>query len=265
MKMVTIQKEINYSLHNISNYKTELPSDLAKITQKYSDLLVEYLNFILENIKTKNNKFTKYIITRGLDTITNVFLQILYYTKNIDITFFHCQKSFYYYVEFVGQISEDEKMFLQLTSRDATIYVYKKTLFEITNELKKINEDLSDDTKEKINIIHSYINVYKMFMYKIIENSNEKTNEIYINYFQQISDKLNSLSNKKSIKIFENVLDKLYYIENVELFYNVNNLLVKKFIKNSNILNDCYEKLNKINILDKTNESPEKFLGWLLQ
>jgi hypothetical protein len=263
--MLTNQKEMNYSLHNIENFKKDIQVDISKISQKYSELLIEYFKFILENIKTKNNNFTKYIIIRGVDTITNVFLNLFLYTKNIDITYFHCQKSFYFYVEFVGQISEDEKMFLQLTSRDASVYVYKKTIFEITNEFKKINDEISNETKEKIQIINSYVNVYKMYIYKIIENNYETTNDKYIELFYTISDKLNNLFNKNKIKIYENILDKLYLIENIELFFNINTILVKKFIKNSDILDNCVSKLNKEDLINKSNESAEKFISWIFQ
>ena len=117
MKTNISNKDNNYSLHNLENYKKNIDTDIAEVTEKYYKLLLEYYKFIIENIKIKNENLTRFIIIRGLDTITNVFNNILYYTKNIDMTYFHCQKSFYFYVEFVGQISEDEKMFLQLTSR----------------------------------------------------------------------------------------------------------------------------------------------------
>ena len=104
---------------------------------KYSELLIEYTKFIVENIQIKNKSYSKFIIIRGLDTITNVFTTILYYTKNLDLTFFHCQKSYYFYVEFISQISEAEKLFLQLSSRDASTYVYKKTLFDLNNSVLK--------------------------------------------------------------------------------------------------------------------------------
>ena len=83
-----------------------------------------------ENIKLQNQIYLKFIVIRGLETITNVFSIILYYTKNIDLTYFQCQKSFYYYIEFIGQISEEQHSFLQLNSRDAITYVYKKTLVD---------------------------------------------------------------------------------------------------------------------------------------
>ena len=139
MKSISLNKDNNFSLNVSENYKKELECDVSVVSKKYTELIVEYFKFIIENIKLSNLNFAKFIIIRGLDTITNVFLSLLYFTKNIDLTYFHCQKSFYFYVEFVGQISDDEKMFLQLTSRDATTYVYKKTIFDINNELKKKN------------------------------------------------------------------------------------------------------------------------------
>ena len=134
-------KDTNFSLMNAENYNKNLDIDIKSINEKYILLVSDYLKFIIENIKVKNKILARFIITRGLDTITNVFLHLLYYTKNIDMTYFHCQKSFYFYVEFVGQITEEEKMFLQLTSRDATTYVYKETIFKINNEFKKLSQN----------------------------------------------------------------------------------------------------------------------------
>ena len=98
--------ENTYSLHNVDNFNKTLDISLNDITNKYTELVVEYLKFIYENIKVQNLTYSKFIVIRGLETITNVFNIILYYTKNIDITYFQCQKSFYYYIEFIGQITE---------------------------------------------------------------------------------------------------------------------------------------------------------------
>jgi hypothetical protein len=259
-----INRDNNYSLHNIENYKKELTSNLGDITHKYSELLIEYFRFILENIKIKTDCFTKFIIIRGLDTITNVFLNILLYTKNIDITYFHCQKAFYFYVEFVGQISEDEKMFLQLTSRDATIYVYKKTIFEISSEFKKKNDESSLGFKEEMSIINSYINLYKLYINKIIDNNNEK-NDFYIDLFKKISEKLNNnLIIKKKIKVLEIIVEKLYdNISNIDLFYNINYQLVKRFVKNPNILDNIEKKFYEESFKDKL-DNDDKFITWFL-
>jgi hypothetical protein len=259
----TISNKDNiYSLHNLENYKKNIDNTLNEITEKYYTLILEYFKFITENIKIKNKGFTIFIMLRGLDTITNVFNNIFYYTKNIDLTYFHCQKSFYFYVEFVGQISEDEKMFLQLTSRDATTYVYKKTIFEIHNESKKnISENSSDETKDKLIVINNYVNMYKTFIYKIINNNIDNSNIVI---FEKICKKINKqLLDKENIIVLNVILDKFYFIINdINYFFEVINQFFKKY--KSTHLKNYEKKIYTEEILEKLNDSPDKFISWLL-
>jgi hypothetical protein len=188
----------------------------------------------------------------------------LYYTKNIDLTYFHCQKSFYFYVEFVGQISDDEKSFLQLTSRDATTYVYKKTIFDINNEIKKLNEEPTEIFRENMKIIESYININQTYLLKIIH----KTHEIDISYIEIlvfIIGKLNNIQNKSKIINLESIIEKLYNkIDDINTFFDINNLLVKKFIKNQEIIFNVEKKILLEETNDKLKESHDKFINWLI-
>jgi hypothetical protein len=267
MKNSTFNKNLNYSLNNIDNYKKELNADVNEVINKYLNVLVEYYKFILENIKIKKKHNSHFIIIRGLDTITNVFLLLLLYTKNIDVTYFHCQRSFYFYVEFVGQISEDEKMFLQLTSRDACTYVYKKTIFEINNEYKKINEEMTSFTKEKFELINVYVNLTKKYLLKIIEKNVVTKNEELIKVTEKI---LNTLNNKQikisKLKLFENVTDNLLHnVENAVSFFEIMQHLVNKFVKNQNIIDDCQAKFMTDEFMNKLmNDPPDKLVNWLL-
>jgi hypothetical protein len=255
-------KEINYSLHNSENYKKELDSEITIIVQKISQLFIDYFKFIRENIKLKKSAFSRFIIIRGLDTIINVFNYILLYTKNIDLVYFHCQKAFYFYVEFVGQISEDEKMFLQLTSRDAATYVYKKTIFEINHEFKKNNEDISDYTRLKLDIINIYIDLYKTLLLKIIKEDFMNFN---LENIELIYNKLNVLTNKSNIKYFNQIIESLYHnIEDSEYFFDVCVLLVKKFTKNQEIINNCLNKCLSDDFKDKLEDTSDKFSAWLM-
>lgn len=268
MKSIVQNKDNNYSLQNSENYKQTIDCKIGEITKKYGELLIEYVNFIYENIKNKNSNFTKFIIIRGLDTITNVFLHIFYATKNIELTYFHCQKSFYFYVEFVGQISDDEKTFLQLSSRDATIYVYKKTIFDINNEFTKQNELITDEITENIDIINCYIHLYQTYLLKIIKTEKFIINDISndnMNIIIKIIDKLNNLHNKREIYILETITEKLFYkIEDVDKFFELNCLLVKKFIKKPGQFKNSYLKFDLEDELnEKIDGSPEKFINWL--
>ena len=258
-------KENNYSLHNIENFKKELESDINAVIEKISELFIEYYKFITENIKLKKSKFYQFIIIRGLDTIISIFNFIILYSKNLDLAYFHCQRAYYFYVEFVGQISEDEKTFLQLSSRDAITYVYKKTIFEINNEIKKNNENISDYTRLKIDVINEYIQLYKTILLKLINNNidNNVDNNEKINIIQTVFKKINSLNNKSKIKLFSYILEKLYYeIENVDYFLDICNILSKKIVKNNDLLNNCNKKILSELLKDMINEPVDKFINW---
>ena len=256
-------KEVNYSLHNNENYKKELEPEINHVVDKLSELFIDYFKFIIENIKLKKSNFSKFIITRGLDTIIHVFNHILLYTKNLDVAYFHCQKAFYFYVEFVGQISEDEKMFLQLSSRDASRYVYNKTIFEINNEFRKNNECISDYTRLKLDIINVYVDLYKTILLKLIHNDFLNNEKLII--VENIYNKLNNLANKSKIHLLNDIIDKLYYhINDDKYFLNCCELLVKKINKTQDSNKNCLNKFLSEEFKSKLEETHDKFITWLL-
>ena len=262
MKGAPINKENNYSLLSSENYKKALDCDVVEATKKYSQLILDYYKFIVENLKITNEGFSKFIIIRGLDTITNVFLHILYFTKNINLTYFHCQKSFYFYVEFVGQISDVEKTFLQLTSRDATTYVYKKTIFEIKNDFKKPAEN-DEELKSKLDLIHSNINMNQSYILKIIKSS--KVEPAMIDCLPKLTEKLSAIQNKSNTIALEKITDILFYkIENVSAFFEINNLLLKKISKANGLLHNAEKKCDSLEIDTKLADTPDRVVNWLL-
>ena len=230
-------EETNYSLNNPDNYKKSLDCSVGVVASKYAEILIEYYKSIYSSIHLKNPTYSKYIIIRGLDTLTNVFLSVLSYTKNVELTCFHCQKAFYFYVEFIEQISDDEKTFLQLTSRDATTYVYKKTIFEINQELKKPNDG---EHNEKYKKIGHFVCIFQTYLLKIINTNKltqDKCNEL-IEQMKTVCDKLISLTNKVVLADLEAITDKLYNkIEDATTFFSVLSQLLKKSAKNDYIKN----------------------------
>ena len=216
-------------IQNKENYKSILESNILEIVDKYSKLVIEYLLFIIENIGSKNSTYSKFIITRGLNTITHVFSSLLYYSNNLDMAYYHSQKSFYFYVEFIGQISEDQHSFLQLSSRDASIFVYKKTIFEIPSEIKNYHD---------INQHQNKIKTMEMFdQYKLI---------IY-SFFQKAINNLNfneSLENKKQ-----------HLVENINLSEKIIDLLISQTSSpNSQDLNNIIYLLSQIHQINEIHQ-----------
>jgi len=143
-----------------SSFNKELNQSVPEIMEKYVSLVVEYTTFIRDKNNILYKKHYPYILARGLDTITHVFIMILFYTKNIELTYYHSQKSFYYYVEFIEQILDVQHTFLHLSSRDASIFVYKKTIYEINQEHRKETENNAHDDAQ-FKKINAYAQIYK--------------------------------------------------------------------------------------------------------
>ena len=255
MKLVTISKLKNFALNDVNNFNKDLTVNVQDVMDKYTNLLVEYIQFILGNIKIQKREYADFIINRGLDMITNVFTNILYCTKNLELAFFHTQKSFYFYVEFICQISEAEKLFLQLSSRDAMIYVYKKTMFDLNHNFVKNIEECSQTSKDKFDEIIKRIAIARKMMYFIVTTTDAR--EPYIKKFAVTTSKFNSISlSKSTIDMVETTIDILYTkTECISMFYSTMDLLVKKlFICNPDV---CLH-VNKIYDID--DESPSEIV-----
>ena len=256
--------ENTYSLHNIDNFNKTLDISVNDVVNKYSELVVEYLKFIYENIKVQNLTYSKFIVIRGLETITNVFSIILYYTKNIDITYFQCQKSFYYYIEFIGQITEEQHTFLQLNSRDAITYVYKKTFFEINNDFRKNLLPPTKENKKKFDLINEYIKIYKIILLKIT-NTDSKVSISYIDIFEIFCNKLINIKididNLYILDSFVDILDNK--VNNIDKFFEIILFITKKINKKIDIIK-IYKYKSYLEDFDLyIEESPDKFTTWL--
>jgi hypothetical protein len=103
------------------------------------------------------------------------------YTKNIELVTHHCEKSFFYYIEFIRQIDENNHSLLSLNSNDASYFVYKKTIYEINHEFRKnFNNELEGDEckldgdkdiNSKINNTNKMIEIYNSLLIKVVHST----------------------------------------------------------------------------------------------
>jgi len=201
----------------------------------------------------KNKKYYCFIFERGVETLIHVFSVIFYYTKNVDLTFYHTQKACYFYVEFIEQISDDNVTFLQLSSRDATLFVYKKTIFDINNEYKKSIQEPTEEEKIILSKINSYMGIYKSIVL-FITNHNDFTKTNYINICSDSIEFISETLNKNKmnsdilrincIYLFATLLDD----KNLEIndFFKLLDEFIKKIISKKKI----DEKVIKNNMYD---------------
>ena len=201
MKEVT-KDFLQYTLYNTENYNKTLNNTLQEILPNFMNIMTEYMKFISEKITMKKKAYYLFIVERGIDTLIHVFSMIFYYTKNLPLTIYHTQKAYYFYIEFIEQISDDNVTFLQLSSRDAVLFVYKKTIYDLNNEYKKNMVKITEAEEEVFEIIKLYTQIYKKTIIFLINHSEfayDKKKE-NINYFCEKMQLLNNSLNKGKLK-----------------------------------------------------------------
>ena len=176
----------NSSLNNLENYKDNIEYTVCDVNTKYINIIVEYLTTIINN-----DNYSTFIIIRGIETITHTFKYILYYTNNLDLTFYHSKKALYLYIEFINQITTDRNVFLQLNSRDALMYVYKKTIFELDRVYCKDMRDSDKKNTENIKKINDFIELSTSIIFYILNNKETlNINTEIIGVIRKISDSI---------------------------------------------------------------------------
>jgi hypothetical protein len=261
----------NHSLHNIENYKSDYSSSSTEIFTKYIGVVTEYLIQCSDMIHIQNETYYRYVINKGLETITHVFKMLLLYTKNLQLTYYHCQKSFYYYVEFISQIGENNHSFLQLNSKDATLFVYKKTIYELNQDFRKtFSSTIQENTI--MNNVELLIRIYNRMLNDKIENLSLQNLTILT-------------IDKDAIKMAQIILnlslfgDETVYLEKLQIINHFDEI-IDWGNKNKQLYMDIFiKKIKKIDInipqLDKRiiNEenavkfetfTPLRYINWLL-
>ena len=269
----TFNDDVSYILYNVSNYRTNIDNSVQDILHRFVSVIIEYMQFMSEKITMKNKSYYKFVFERGLETLLHVFSVIFYYTKNLDLTFYHTQKAYYFYIEFIEQISDDNVTFLQLSSRDAILFVYKKTIFELNNEHKKNMSEPSNEENNILSTIDAYTYIYKSFVQFIINhnNFNYETKVEYINISCDSIAIISETLNKNKIK--KAYIDCIYLFTNLlaDKKLDINDFfkLIDEFIMKISNKKKFDEKVIKNKIYDTeitnfiSNNESNKIVEWI--
>lgn len=237
----------------------------------YLKLLLEYLKVSLSNLVVQDNEYYLFILKRGIKTITHCFNILFMYSKNLNIVEQSCNKAICYYIEFMGQIGEDSNSYLQLNSKDATLFVYKKIIFDIDDNFRK---DYVLDEKDKKYLEN--INLNNNLLYNILNNilNIEKDNDKKILIENSIK-YLTNFYNKYLTNNFseEDIHIITYFINNIVFYFTETKLYINTccgFVKKYNKKIISIEKINdKIKILKENTEMERfkeiKLVNWFYQ
>jgi len=272
----------NNILSNVENYNDILDKNTCVVFLKYIGLMHEFIELIVEHIYIDNNQYLKYIITKGIKNTSYIYIFLLLYTKNLDLAVHHTQKSILYYVEFISQIGEDTTNQLQLNSIDATLFIYKKTIFDINADFRtQYNE--TEEIKEQINTLKQYMEIYNITLIMYIEKLDLKKltlNDLQTSVFTtlykivELLIQIPSLSKKndktdiEELNIVYNIITECNNYHKYS-FINSNYLtliasIIKKHFKKYINVNELRNKLNEPTIENKLdNMSICKIINYL--
>ncbi len=243
----------NFDLDDECNYNKTFNCDIEIAFFKYTAIIEE---FIYCSKKMEMSTYYKYILIKGIENIYHVFNMLLLYTKNIDAAYYHTKKAFLYYYEFVEQIKDDNNKLLNLNIKDATVFIYKKILYNVKTNCTSISdiEQKNILTLDKIimfynNILSNTIITNKSINVELINKNIVKN--IFKNNFDDLIIHIDSItvcndimltkinSIDKSIQLFKLIIKyiKKYEIktintidiENINLLPN--NKIIKKLFK----------------------------------
>lgn len=271
-------KNADTNLLDIGNYIKELNSDIFhRSVNIYINIGNHCVKYLLSNLKTTNKKYLNFIIKRGLTTLEHVHNLLFIYTKNDKLLSHHLEKAYLYYVEFVSQIGEDTNQFIKLNSKDATLFVYKKTIYDINTDYKKEMKHSVVDMKY-MKMMKLFTEIYNEVIFNmiILMNNKEITNNEKLNLYMEY--------NKKFEKIILNIYD-IFLNNDYVNFMNIMkdfiydimkmDISIGEYIKYLLLLTNKYSKKNvvydkfKKKLFDPKrkviyNTTPLKYINWLL-
>lgn len=269
-----MSKSYNISDHQLFK-QTFNYNESDDIFKGYTAMVSEFLLCASENIHIHNTKYYIFVIQRGLETLKHCFKMIFLYTKDTEAALFHCKKAFCYYIEFMGQIGEDSHTYLQLNSKDATLFVYKKTIFEIDNEYRK-TYSLTKDEALFLDLVSTNVDIFGEILINLLYLTDDviekrvDTIKYCIEQATTICSKLNGKSKNPARNIKESKIV-VFFVniirEFVETSYKYSELcdsFIKKFKKKDISRDKIYEKLYRNDCVIKLSSMTSlRFINWL--
>lgn len=113
---------------------------------KFFNITYEYLDIMKNSTYFSKLENKTFLLSIGFRMLVHIFQMNYVHTKNIEDTYYNCQKAYYYYLEYLEQMYTTN-MYQHLNYTDAILFVYSKTLVKYDLEY-----NLSDDTNINLSI-----------------------------------------------------------------------------------------------------------------
>lgn len=194
-------------LENLALESNYLPTLKSGTEIDYFGLFIqiidEFVKHLTKHLLMEDLRHKAFILSRGIQSLHHIFNHLLLYTKNIHLVVHHLQKAIFLYSEFNGQIKIDTNEYLNLSTNESIMFLYKKTIFALNPE-KIRSVKLSPKEREMVDVLHSYTRLFdKLLVGELMAFSGEGLikSDIDINNYRTIYPSLYSI-----IKTFKYVV-----------------------------------------------------------
>jgi len=228
-------EEKDLSLKNIDNYKKSIEFINSDIIKVYNSIINNCLKHAKDNLSITNKNYLIYLLKNCIFILNEVFILILINTNNLEMVVQYSQKAFFYYIEFMGQIGDNNHSFLKLSSNDAKIFVYKKTIYDL---IRQINTNDNNKYKE----LKNRIDLMNIVIYSYLNNINSIEEIDFLDELNNLCDNVNENYNaslKYIIEYFNNEVSSIINNNTENIDYNdiilIQKRLITKLVKKNNI------------------------------
>ena len=178
---------------------------------------------------------------------------------NIDLAIDYTQRASFYYVEFIHQLG-DEQSILGLGPKDATLFAYKKTIFEIPDDIESNNTN-SAFINSVIKITTFYNNIISYIIENAIDNEKESIPSLTKGICSNISSYDCFHDKASAICIFSEYLMSKEF-KDTEII-QILDLFTKMLIKHNITEEEINKKLLNHSFDTNLSNNPTKFMKWL--
>ncbi len=245
----------------------------SRIVDKYFTIIEEFFQQVEKVLLPISDIQINISLYIGLNCIYRVFEYVLFKTKNIEKAYYYCQKTYFYYIEYMEQIHQSN---LQntLNHSDAVLFIYKKTIFELQKDgdnkifdtitnIMTFEEEISKlNNKEYLLWLNKLSNLINVFFYwdstfisfddryMLCKNllkqymNNVENLDLAIEYIELLQEKI-----QMEFQCYNDILSEIYDYninhkisidqtekKNVVLYkFHINKSIVQENIKNNNI------------------------------
>ena len=129
-------------------------SDIVEVLTR---VMIDYFRLMTQSEIISKMKNSDHVFFVGANSLLHVFVSVYARTNDARAVYTNCQTAYYCYLEYIEQISKTNSVH-NLNNRDAVMFIYNKTLSNVSTSNANLSIELSDFLKTLDFTIHTLMN-----------------------------------------------------------------------------------------------------------